>query len=148
MKRVLLLLCFLNFYFFSAMAQDASLIEGIWWNEDRTTKIEVELKDGKYIGTVVYMIPEKCENGQSPKDKNNPDPALQDRPIVGLRILEGFVYNAKKNEWKDGTIYDPVSGKTYDCFAKIENDNLMKLRGFVAGMRLLGRTSQWFRTEL
>jgi hypothetical protein len=30
----------------------------------------------------------------------------------------------------------------------MESDDLMKLRGFVAGMRVLGRTSQWFRTEL
>ncbi|HHV04891.1 MAG TPA: DUF2147 domain-containing protein [Bacteroidales bacterium] len=147
MKKVILLF-FLSFYFLSAMAQEAGKIEGVWWNEDRTIKIRVELKDGKYMGTIVYMIPEKYENGQPPKDDKNPDTALQSRSLIGLRILDGFVYNAKKNEWKDGTIYDPASGKTYDCFAKMVTNDLMKLRGFVAGMRMLGRTSQWFRTEL
>jgi uncharacterized protein (DUF2147 family) len=147
MKKLLLLFV-LGMFTLPLVAQDAAKIEGIWWNEEMTTKILVELKDGKYIGTVVYMIPEKYKNGESPKDDKNPDPALQSRPIVGLQLLDGFVFNKKKNEWKDGTIYDPQSGKTYSCFIRMESDDLMKLRGFVAGMRVLGRTSQWFRTEL
>lgn len=84
------------------MAQEAGKIEGVWWNEDRTTKIRVELKDGKYMGTIVYMIPEKYENGQPPKDDKNPDTALQSRSLIGLRILDGFVYNAKKMSGKTG----------------------------------------------
>ncbi|NLA15522.1 MAG: DUF2147 domain-containing protein [Bacteroidales bacterium] len=147
MKKLLLLFV-LGMFSMPLVAQNANKIEGIWWNEEKTTKIHVELKDGKYIGTVVYMIPEKYENGEAPKDKNNPDPALQSRSIVGLQLLDGFVFNERRNEWKDGTIYDPESGKTYSCFARLEGDDLMKLRGFVGGMRMLGRTSQWFRTEL
>ncbi|MDD2288852.1 MAG: DUF2147 domain-containing protein [Bacteroidales bacterium] len=147
MKKLAVLL-FLSIYSLTALAQDAGKITGIWWNEDKTTKIRVELKDGKYTGTIIYMIPEKYENGEEPKDDKNPDPALQSRSLIGLRILDGFVYNEKKSEWKDGTIYDPASGKTYDCFARLESNDLMKLRGFVAGLRMLGRTSQWFRTTL
>ncbi|MDD3946024.1 MAG: DUF2147 domain-containing protein [Bacteroidales bacterium] len=146
MKKIAIF-CFLSIYSLAAMAQNADKISGIWWNEEKTTKIEVKLVDGKYNGTIIYMIPEKYENGQEPKDDNNPDTALQSRSLIGLTILEGFVYNAKKDEWKDGTIYDPASGKTYDCFARLENDDLLKLRGFVAGMRMLGKTSEWYRTE-
>ncbi|MDD2771547.1 MAG: DUF2147 domain-containing protein, partial [Bacteroidales bacterium] len=121
MKKIAIF-CFLSIYSLAAMAQNADKISGIWWNEEKTTKIEVKLVDGKYNGTIIYMIPEKYENGQEPKDDNNPDTALQSRSLIGLTILEGFVYNAKKDEWKDGTIYDPASGKTYDCFARLEND--------------------------
>ncbi len=147
MKKLLTLLC-LSLYSLTGVAQDAGKISGIWWNEDKTTKIKVELKDGKYIGTIVYMIPEKYVNGQPPKDDKNADLQLQKRSLIGLQILSGFEYDAKKKEWKNGTIYDPASGKTYDCFARMEGNDLMKLKGFVAGIRMLGRTSEWYRTEL
>ncbi len=60
MKKLAVLL-FLSVYSLTALAQDAGKITGVWWNEDKTTKIQVELKDGKYIGTIIYMIPEKYE---------------------------------------------------------------------------------------
>ncbi|NQU85589.1 MAG: DUF2147 domain-containing protein [Mariniphaga sp.] len=147
MKKVLILF-FLSIYAISAYSQAADKIVGVWWNDEKTTKIQVEKKDGKYIGTIVYMIPEKYENGEPPKDDENPDPALRDRSVVGLQILEGFVYNEKKEEWKDGTIYDPKSGKTYDCFGWLESDELLKLKGFVMGLRFIGRSSEWYKTTL
>lgn len=147
MKK-LFVLFLLGIYAVSGFAQDADKILGVWWNDEKTTKIEVEKEDGKYIGTIVYMIPEKYENGQPPKDKENPDEALRERSIVGLQILSGFEYDAKKEEWKEGTIYDPKSGNTYDCFGWLESDDLLKLKGFVAGIRLLGRSSEWYRTTL
>ena len=94
------------------------------------------------------MIPEKYENGQPPKDDNNPDKKLQSRSLIGLQILTGFEYDARKKEWSSGTIYDPKSGNTYDCYAWMESNDLLKLKGFVAGIRMLGRSSEWYRTNL
>ena len=116
--------------------------------DEKTTKIEVEKKDGKYIGTIVYMIPEKYENGAPPLDDENPDESLRSRSIVGIQILNGFEYDTKKEEWKNGSIYDPKSGKTYDCYAWLEKDDLLKLKGFVAGIRWMGKSSEWYRTTL
>lgn len=147
MKKIIILF-FLAVYALAGFAQDADKIVGVWWNEEKTTKIEVEKKDGKYIGTIIYIIPEKYENGAPPLDDENPDPALRDRSIVGLQILSGFEYNAKKKEWKEGSIYDPKSGKTYDCYGWLENDDLLKLKGFVAGIRWMGKSSEWYRTSL
>lgn len=147
MKK-LVILFFLGIYAISAVAQEADKIVGIWWNDEKTTKIQVEKKDGKYIGTIVYMIPEKYENGEPPKDDENPDPALRTRSIVGLQILKGFIYNPKKEEWQEGTIYDPKSGNTYDCYAWMESDDLLKLKGYIGGIRWLGRSSEWYRTTL
>lgn len=147
MKKLVVLI-FLGLYAFASVAQEADKILGIWWNDEKTTKIEVKKVAGKYIGTIVYMIPEKYENGQPPKDDKNPDEQLQNRSLIGLQILNGFVYDAKKKEWKEGTIYDPKSGNTYDCYAWLENDELLKLKGFVAGIRWLGRSSEWYKTSL
>lgn len=147
MKK-LVILFFLAVYTLAGFAQEADKIVGVWWNDEKTSKIEVKEKDGKYIGTIVYMIPEKYENGAPPKDDENPDPALRDRSVVGIQILNGFEYNAKKKEWKNGSIYDPKSGKTYDCYGWLENNDLLKLKGFVAGIRWMGKSTEWYRTSL
>lgn len=147
MKK-LIIIFLLGIYAVAGVAQEADKIVGIWWNDEKTSKIQVEKVDGKYIGTIVYMIPEKYENGEPPKDDENPDPALQNRSVLGLQILDGFVYDAKKEEWASGTIYDPKSGNTYDCYAWLESDDLLKLKGFVAGIRWLGRSSEWYKTTL
>lgn len=145
--KSIIIFSFIFLYALAGLAQDGDAINGIWWNDEKTTKIKVEKKDGKYIGTIVYMIPEKYVNGKSPVDDKNPDPKLQSRPVVGLQILSGFVYNASKKEWASGKIYDPKSGKTYDCYAWLEGD-VLKLKGFVAGIRWLGRESEWYKTTL
>jgi uncharacterized protein (DUF2147 family) len=147
MKKLIILL-FLAAYTLPALAQEADKIVGIWWNEEKTSKIEIEKKNGKYIGTIVYVIPENYENGEPPKDDENPDKSLQNRSLLGLQILSGFEYDAKDEEWKNGEIYDPKSGNTYDCYAWLESDDLLKLKGFVGGIRWLGRSSEWYRTEL
>jgi uncharacterized protein (DUF2147 family) len=147
MKK-LVILFFLGIYAITGFAQEADKIIGIWWNDEKTTKIEVEKKDGKYIGTIVYMIPEKYINGEAPKDKDNPDPNLHNRSLIGLQILSGFEYNTDDKEWAKGSIYDPKSGKTYDCYGWLESDDLLKLKGFVAGIRWMGKSSEWYKTSL
>ena len=147
MKKILILTVFL-IYGFAGSSQEADNITGIWWNDEKTTKIEVENKNGIYFGTIVYMIPEKYENGEPPKDKNNPEDELRSRSLIGLQILSGFEYDSKKKEWKNGKIHDPKSGNTYACYSWLENNDVLKLKGYVAGIRLLGRTSEWYRTEL
>lgn len=146
MKKTIIVL-FLALYAFASVAQKAEDIEGIWWNDEKTTKIKVEKKDGKFTGTIVYMIPEKYVDGKPPVDDKNPDSKFHTRSLIGLQILSGFVYNASKKEWADGKIYDPKSGKTYDCYAWLDGD-VLKLKGFVAGIRWLGRESEWYKTTL
>jgi uncharacterized protein (DUF2147 family) len=147
MKKLLL---FVALFGFSSMifAQNTDDIIGVWWNEAKTSKIKVEKKEGKYIGTIVYVIPEKYVNGAPGKDANNPDINLKNRSILQLQILEGLVFNANEKEWASGSIYDPTAGKTYECFVYLEGHDTLQLKGFVAGIRMLGRKSAWTRTTL
>ncbi len=147
MKKILIL-SFLALYAMSAFSQASDKILGVWWNDEKTSKIEIVKEGDKYFGTIVYMIPEKYENGESPKDDDNPDPALRDRPIVGLQILKDFTYDADEKEWGNGTIYDPKSGKTYDCYAWMESDDILQLKGYVVGIKWLGKKTAWSRTSL
>jgi uncharacterized protein (DUF2147 family) len=59
-------------------------------------------------------------------------------------ILKNFKFTG--SAWENGTIYDPNSGKTYDCILKIKDGNkTLDIRGFV-GISMFGRTSTWTRS--
>jgi uncharacterized protein (DUF2147 family) len=125
----------------------ANKIEGTWYNDDKTSAIEITKgSDGKYSGKITWLD-EPNENGKPKIDDENPDPKLATRPIMGLTIVKNFKYNSKDKKWEDGSIYDPKNGKTYDCFAWFEdgNYNLLYLKGYVAGIKALGRKTEWTR---
>jgi uncharacterized protein (DUF2147 family) len=146
MKRfgIALVLCML---ISSAFAQEAQKITGIWWNEEKTSKIEVKEEGGQFVGTIIYIIPEKYVNGEPEKDNMNPDVKLRSRSRLGISILSGLKYNSSEKQWLDGRIYDPKNGKTYDCFAWFEKDaNKLYIKGYVAGIKWLGRSTIWTRT--
>ena len=146
MKRfgIALVLCML---ISSAFAQEAQKITGIWWNEEKTSKIEVKEEGGQFVGTIIYIIPEKYVNGEPEKDNMNPDVKLRSRSRLGISILSGLKYNSSEKQWLDGRIYDPKNGKTYDCFAWFEKDaNKLYIKGYVAGIKWLGRSTTWTRT--
>lgn len=146
MKRMVFALL-LSLMILPVFAQEAQKITGIWWNDKKTSKIEVKEEDGKFVGTVVYINPEKYVNGEPEKDFNNPDAKLRSKSRLGLQILSGLKYNVSDKEWQSGRIYDPDNGKTYDCFAWFDKDaNTLNLKGYVAGIKWMGRSTTWTRT--
>ncbi|MEJ7658945.1 MAG: DUF2147 domain-containing protein [Hymenobacter sp.] len=53
----------------------------------------------------------------------NPDPKLRSPPAVWAMVfMNGFSYD-DDNKWDNGKIYDPVTGKTYSCYMKMESAN-------------------------
>jgi uncharacterized protein (DUF2147 family) len=71
---------------------------------------------------------------------------MQNVPIKGYRLLKDFVYSGK-NEWTEGTIYDPENGSTYSCIITIKDKNTLDIRGYI-GVKALGRTDVWKRLEI
>lgn len=125
----------------------ASKIEGVWYNDEKTSTIEIKKgSDGKYHGKINWLD-EPNENGKPKVDDENSDPELAKRPIMGLAIVKNFKYDSKKERWDEGSIYDPNNGKTYDCFAWFEDKdyNNLYIKGYVAGIKALGRKTIWTR---
>jgi uncharacterized protein (DUF2147 family) len=125
-------------------------ILGTWKNEDGKAKIEIYPCDAHYCGKIswlgrpVYPTDDPGAMAGLPRvDRKNPDQALRDRHLLGLRIMEGFSYNGD-NTWEKGRIYDPESGKTYQSNITLVSPQRLKIRGFV-GIPLFGRTTTWTR---
>ena len=123
-----------------AFAQNngADKILGVYLSENKTGKVQITQKDGKYIGTLVWT---SIENA---KDEKNPDAALRSRTLKGTIILKDMVF--VDGIWKNGTIYDPESGNTYKATIKLKPNGDLTLRGYI-GVPALGRNSVWTRCE-
>lgn len=141
-------------YLFTALAllfvplflyAQANRIEGTWITEKGTSSVEVKKATDGTFGGKINWLEEPNEDGKPKVDKENDDPQLAKRPIMGLPLLTGFKYDSKKDQWTDGSIYDPDNGKTYDCYAWFEdgNYNVLYIKGYVAGIKALGRKTVW-----
>ncbi len=129
---------------FSAVGAEAPPdISGKWLSGDGDGWIEIR-NAGKGLSGVIAGSPNASDD-RPDTDEKNPDPALRDRALVGLQIFDGFEYKGK-GRWKGGTIYDPNSGKTYQCTVTRVDDDTLKVRGFI-GVSMLGRTETWTRVR-
>lgn len=115
-------------------------------DETNQEKSQVQIfksTNGMYYGKIVWLK-EPFKNGKPKVDDKNPEVKLQNRPIMNLEILKGFKYDKANDEWNGGTIYNPASGKTYDCYINFESANKIKIRGFIGASWMgLGKTAYW-----
>lgn len=123
---------------FSVFASDPDGIVGTFWSPDKNGKIEIYKVGEKYFGKIIWGT-------KSGKDIHNPDPALRDREVIGMVILHDFVYDGR-DTWKDGTIYDPQTGKTYKSKMTLDDQGDLRVRGYI-GIPLIGRTETFTRIE-
>jgi uncharacterized protein (DUF2147 family) len=130
-----------------AIAQTkADDIVGIWLTSGKEpAKIQIFKSNDKYYGKIAWLK-NPMENGKPKADSQNPDKGKRNQQVMGLLILSGFIADGT-DEWKDGNIYDPESGKTYSCIISMKDKNTLKVRGYV-GISLLGRTELWTKTVL
>jgi len=68
----------------------------------------------------------------------------KDKPIEGLVIMKGLKKDGE--EYNGGKILDPKNGKYYKCYITLEEENKLKLRGYI-GFSVIGRTEYWYRAE-
>lgn len=127
-------------------AKDKDAIVGEWYNDIKSSKLMVYEEGGKYHGKVVWLETTTNEDGSSPRvDEHNPDPELAKRELMGMVILQDLEWDEDDQEWEDGTIYDPKSGKTYSCYCYIQDDGSLYFKGYILGLPFLGRSTTWTR---
>ncbi len=136
----------------SAYGAGPDAVIGKWLNGKQTAHVEIYKAEGKYFGKIVwlkepyYPADDKKGMGGSQKvDRENPNPARRNQPVLGLVILRDFVF-VKDSLWEDGMIYDPENGKDYKCKMTLESPDILNVRGFI-GISLLGRTDTWTRVK-
>ncbi len=137
----------------AAFAADPDAFVGRWLTEDqdghRDSIVEITRSGEIYVGRVVWMkydvYPESDPRGWTGRpivDRENPDPALLTRPILGVEMLTGLRFDGEA--WSGGSIYTPRKGETYSASAWLEGADTLQIRGYI-GTPWLGRTVTWRR---
>jgi uncharacterized protein (DUF2147 family) len=133
------------------LGADADAIIGLWNTAENDARIEIYKCGTEYCGRISYLEepnypPDDKEGmaGLPMVDRNNPNPELRKRPLIGLRFMVGFRYLGT-NTWDGGQIYNAENGKTYKAKISLADNNRLMLRGFW-GISLLGRTETWVRS--
>lgn len=117
-------------------AKIAAEVEGLWATGG--SLLRVAQQDGTLTMIVVAIEEPFDENGEPLKDRENPDKALRDQPILGMDLLSGYKFSGKR--W-EGKIYDPETGSVYSSRMKLK-DGLLEMRGYI-GTPFLGKTKKF-----
>ncbi|NIV18909.1 MAG: DUF2147 domain-containing protein [Woeseiaceae bacterium] len=122
---------------------DMADVEGRWLTQNKEGWIRLQIVGDMLEGSIAGAPP--GSPGKRDFDDRNPDPALRSRRLDGLVIMTGFEY-AGKGRWKNGKVYDPDSGNTYKCTARLLDPDTLKIKGYI-GIPLLGRSEIWTRDD-
>ena len=150
--RLLAMFKLLSFIFFIALgfqsfannAPESDLICGKWISSDKKLIVDVYKEKGEFRAKIVWFNDDPSKPMEEWRDKHNPDPALRNRKIVGLEILNGLRYDAGSHTWEGGTIYDAQHGKQWDAAGYIDKDGELKVKGYWH-IKIIGRTMTFRR---
>lgn len=117
-------------------ARVAAEVEGLWATGG--SLVRVSQSDGTLHMIVVALEEPLDATGEPLKDRENPDKALRDQPILGMDLLSNYKFSGKR--W-EGKIYDPESGSLYSSRMKLK-DGFLEMRGYI-GTPLLGKTKKF-----
>lgn len=121
-------------------------ILGIWYNGDKTGKVEIFKNGEKYFGKITWLKePISDKTGKPKVNEYDPDKSRRNIPIIGLEVVKEFIYEGK-GIFGGGTVYDPENGKTYKGKITLVDKNNLDLRGYV-GIPAFGRTENWTRAK-
>ena len=125
----------------AAQARAGGGPNGLWSMSNGKVSVKVSQCGAGLCGTIVGLKePISKIDGKPKVDRENPDPALRQRALIGLSILIGMK-PAGDAAWK-GQIYNPDDGKTYSATVKLDGD-VMKVRGCV--LAVLCKTNDFTR---
>lgn len=125
MKNIFLIT--LSLISFASFAQKNKVL-GVWLSEEKDGKIEIYKKGSSVFGKLVWLKEPNNQKGNPKLDKNNPVHQLRNKPLLGLELIKNLKFDDE--QWTGGTIYDPKSGKTYDC-TLFEKEGNLHIRGYI-----------------
>ena len=130
-----------------APKDNSEAVVGTWLSGGtKKGQIQIYKQGGTFFGKLTHIAePNDPATGKPKTDVKNPDVSKQSRPLLNLPLMYNFKYDGG-NVWSDGKIYDPESGKEYNCKMTLKNPNTLEVRGYL-GISLFGRTQTWTRLK-
>lgn len=118
-----------------AAAQPTVDPSGLWQTETGISRVRVATCGSGYCGTL-------AATGGAGLDSKNPNPALRERKLVGVRILEA---GQRTSTGFEGTLYNPSDGKTYAGTLTPKTADTLEVSGCV--LRVICKSQIWRRVK-
>ena len=116
---------------------------GVWLHANGRIQIEIAPCDDRLCAKIVWFRWPNDAQGLPLVDLKNRNPALRNRPLLGLTVLRSLRRTGEKI-WGDGEIYNPDDGVDYRAQMSIEDNGSLRIRAYVL-MPLFGHTLIWTR---
>lgn len=105
----------------SARADNGAAL-GTWMMSNGKVTINVAPCNGNGLcGTLAALKEPLDKHGRPKRDVKNPNPALRDRPVIGITLFT--VAPAGNNSWK-GSIYNADDGHTYSSSMSLDGKTM------------------------
>lgn len=116
-----------------ARAQTAGDPSGLWLTQAGDAKVRVNKCGAGICGVVVWLRePTDPATGKPQVDDKNPNPALRQRPMIGLPLFGGMRATAP-GKWS-GQIYNADDGSTYASNVSVTGQDTLRVEGCVGAL--------------
>ncbi|WP_213288925.1 DUF2147 domain-containing protein [Bradyrhizobium sp. sGM-13] len=116
----------------SAFAQGAEPT-GVWLTQAGDARVKISKCGGGICGVIVGLKePIDQATGKPQVDDKNPNPALKQRPMIGLPLFSGMSPSGP-NKWS-GQIYNADDGGTYASSVSVTGADTLKIEGCVGAL--------------
>ncbi|MEH2566592.1 DUF2147 domain-containing protein [Bradyrhizobium sp. AZCC 2289] len=116
-----------------ARAQTAGDPSGLWLTQAGDAKVRVSKCGAGICGVVVWLRePADPATGKPQVDDKNPNPALRQRPMIGLPLFGGMRASAP-GKWS-GQIYNADDGSTYASNVSVTGQDTLRVEGCVGAL--------------
>ena len=122
--------------------------QGVWLNDTGEGAVEIYIctdNANRLCGRIVWLKEPLNAEGKPKRDRYNPAPENQNRPICGLPTL-GNLGLMSDGTFDGGWIYDPKTGKQYTATIKMSGNTLV-VTGYL-GMKMLGKSFTWTKAPV
>ena len=117
----------------AAHAQAGGEATGVWLTQAGDARVRVSKCGGGICGVVVGLRePINPATGKPQVDDKNPNPALRNRPMIGLPLFSGMQPTGP-NRWS-GQIYNADDGSTYVSHVSLAGPDTLKVEGCMGAL--------------
>ncbi|MDZ4757805.1 MAG: DUF2147 domain-containing protein [Bacteroidota bacterium] len=120
-------------------------IIGVWFNQEKTAKLQISNEDGAYFGKIVWLQA-KHDKATLYTDKTNPDSSMHTDSLMGMTVMRHFTFGSK-DTYRGGIIYDHMNGKEYKCNMVLIGGQFLMIVGYT-GIPTMSRSMEWQRVKL
>lgn len=114
-------------------AQDKSPVAGIWLTEKGDARIRITTCGTGICGKVIALRePIDPDTGKPAADNKNPNPALAQRPIIGLNLFNDMRATGPAS-WA-GRIYNADDGQFYASKVMLQGPAQLRVEGCVGAL--------------